>query len=274
MTTGPTTFTPGPLAAAIKDQCPEVEETGRVNTALFQVLFFTNSGRFLIKKWVGADYSITRILDINAKDFRLNSKSVMPTILLSPSTAKVLFPGDKIVQNEPINMLSKSGTAIMIAGVAENTPGNTNLSFDCIGFSQDITQGKDQSYATQIYQTYIQVKPNTDIELLSEKIDNIYKKAAATDKSIVNRDAVRIANALAIYLDPLANLHLKPHYGSHFSNQIVEGLLIIALIILIVTSVNFTTVYIVQANTRAKEVGIKKVNGIIKKTVSSWFYLS
>jgi putative ABC transport system permease protein len=273
MSNGPIPYTPGGLAGAIKSQCPEVEEVGRTNTALFQVPFYTSFGRFLIKKWVGADYSIAKILGIKPKGFELNSKAITPTILLSKKTAGVLFPGDKPFQNQRVNMLSKTGMPIVIAGVADDIPGNTNLDFDCIGFSNDITQGKDQSYATQIYQTYILVRANTDVKLLSKKIDQIYKNAVLADSSKVAKDAISASGAPAIYLDPLVNLHLRPHYGSHVSYQVVNGLIILAIIILIVTGINFTNLYIAQANTRAKEVGIKKVNGIVKTRIATQFML-
>ena len=98
MTNGPTPYTPGPLATAIKSQCPEVDEIGRTNTALFKIPFYTASGKFLIKKWVGADYSIAKILGVKPKGFYLNPNSITPTILLKKGTARVLFPGDKQVQ--------------------------------------------------------------------------------------------------------------------------------------------------------------------------------
>lgn len=272
MPNGPSPYTPGPLAAAIKSQCPEVEETGRTNTALFQIPFYTPSGRFLIKKWVGADYSIAKILGIKPKGFQLDPNSALPTTLLSKETSGILFPGQGAIINKTVNMISKSGMPFNVAGVVDDVPGNTNFKFDCIGFSGDITSGKDQSYASRIYQTYLLVKPNTDIELLSKKIDNIYKKATLADTSQVAREAVSQSGP-AIYLDPLKNLHLKPHYGSHVSNQIVQGLIILAIIILIVTGVNFTNLYISQANKRSKEVGIKKVNGIVKRKIAFQFML-
>jgi putative ABC transport system permease protein len=273
MPNGPSPYTPGPLAAAIKSQCPEVEETGRTNTALFQIPFYTSSGRFLIKKWVGADYSIAKILGIQPKGFKLDPNSTLPTTLLSKETSKGLFPGDGAIINKMVNMVSKSGMPFTVAGVVQDVPGNTNFKFDCIGFSGDITSGKDQSYASRIYQTYILVKPNADIGLLSKKIDRIYKKAASADTSQVAREAISQSGAPAIYLDPLKNLHLKPHYGSHVSNQIVQGLIMLAVIILIVTGVNFTNLYISQANKRSKEVGIKKVNGIVKREIAFQFML-
>ncbi|MCC8408366.1 ABC transporter permease [Mucilaginibacter sp. UR6-1] len=274
MPNGPSPYTPGKLAAEIKSQCPEVEETGRMNTALFQLPFHTSSGRFLIKKWVGADYSIAKILGIKPKGFNLNPNSATPTILLSKHTASILFPGDSNVQNKTVNMISKSGMPMTIAGVAEDAPGNTNLNFDCIGFSEDITQGKDQSYANQIYQTYLLVKPNADVALLSKKIDRIYKAAAMADSSQVAKEALTLSSAKpAIYLDPLKNLHLKPHYSSHANDQIVKSLIILALIILIVTGVNFTNLYISQANKRSKEVGVKKVNGQLKRQIIFQFLI-
>ncbi|AMR32571.1 hypothetical protein A0256_14635 [Mucilaginibacter sp. PAMC 26640] len=264
MPNGPSPYTPGKLAQAIKSQCPEVEETGRTNTALFQIPFFTPSGRFLIRKWVGADYSIAKILGIKGEGINLAPKGAMPTVLLSKQTAGALFPGNVSYQNRTVNMMSRSGMPMTVAGVAQVTPGNTNLVFDCIGFSEDITQGKDQSYANQIYQTYLLVKPNTNLAQLSKKIDKIYKEAALADTSQVARQGLSLGGTPAIYLDALTDLHLRPHYSSHVNDQIVKGLMALAIIILLVTGVNFTNLYISQANKRAKEVGIKKVNGILK----------
>ncbi|MGY3053076.1 putative ABC transport system permease protein [Pedobacter sp. UYEF25] len=271
--TGISPYTPGLLAAAIKSQCPEVEEVGRMNTALFQIPFFTPSGRFMIKSWVGADYSIAKILDIQPKGFILNEKNAAPTVLLSKETAAVIFPNDTSVVNKTVNMMAKSGMPMTIAGVVRDVQGNTNFNFDCIGFSEDITSGKDQSYATQIYQTFLLLKPHTNVELLSKKVDKIYREAALTDSSQVAKDALNHSKSLAIYLDPLKNLHLKPHYGSPVNNQIVQSLTLLAIIILIVTGVNFTNLYISQANKRGKEVGIKKINGMGKKEIIAQFML-
>ncbi|MBC7417301.1 MAG: ABC transporter permease, partial [Pedobacter sp.] len=273
MPNGTSPYTPAPLAAAIKSKCPEVEEVGRMNTALFQIPFFTPSGRFLIKKWAGADYSIAKILGIQPKGFQLNPNSSTPTILLSKKTAKVLFPKDSIVVNKTVNMMARAGMPMTIAGVVKGIPGNTNFKFDCIGFSEDITAGKDQSYATQIYQTFLLIKHNTDVTLLSQKIDKIYREAAAADTNQVAKDAIMHSTSATIYLDPLKNLHLKPHYGSPVNNQIVQSLTLLAIIILIITGINFTNLYISQANKRAKEIGVKKVNGIGKRKIIFQFML-
>ena len=273
MPTGPSPYTPGKLAVAIKNACPEVEETGRMNTALFQLPFFTDSGRFLVKNWVGADYSLAGMLGIKPKGFHLIPNNAAPTVLLSRRTAEVLFPGESIIQNKTVTMMSRSGMPIVIAGVADDAPGNTNFRFDCIGFSEDITQGKDQSYANQIYQTFLLVKPGTDIGLLSKKIDKIYKEAALADTSLVAKEALAMSKTSSIFLDPLKNLHLKPHYGSQVNDQIVKGLVLLALIILVVTGVNFTNLYVSQANRRAKEVGIKKVSGISGRQIVFQFLI-
>lgn len=270
---GPSPYTPGKLAAEIKGQCPEVEEVGRMNTALFQIPFFTPSGRFLIKKWVGADYSIAKILGIEPAGFKLNPASPTPAILLSKATAQVLFPNDSTIQNKTVSMMSKSGVPMPVAGIVKAPPGNTNFQFDCIGFSADITSGKDQSYATQIYQTFILVKPHADVKQLAKKIDAIYKSAALTDTSEVAKEALRSSNKPSVYLDALSNLHLKPHYGSQTNNQIVNGLAALTIIILLITAVNFTNLYTSQANKRSKEVGIKKVNGVTKQHIAVQFLL-
>jgi len=255
-------YTPRKLSEEIKAQCPEVLESGRINTFLWEIPFYSESGMFLIKKWIGADYSIAKIFNIKPKGFNLDPTSITPTVLLSKQTAGVLFPNYPNVQNRTVNILSKSGNPMLISGIADDAPGNTNLTYDCIGFSKDISQGKDQSYANQIYQTYLLVKPGTDINLLTKKIDRIYKEGALTDTSVIARQAANLQSS-SIYLDPLKNLHLKPHFGSNVNYQIVVSLVVLAIIILILACVNFTSLYISQAHKRSKEVGIKKVNGVI-----------
>ncbi len=271
--TGSSPYTPGKLAALIKSECPEVQEAGRTNTALFQIPFFTPKGRFVVKKWVGADYAIASILGIKPKGFKLNSNSTTPTILLSQKTATILFPGDSLLQNKSVNMMARNGMPMPIAGVAEEPPGNTNLNFDCLGFSPDITSGKDQSYANEIYQTYLLVKPNADIDQLTAKINRLYKQAALTDTSQVARAAVSRPGETAIYLDPLKNLHLRPHYGSANGYRLVNGLMILAGVVLLVTGINFTNFYLAKANLRSKEVCIKKMNGMVKKQIAIQFLL-
>ncbi|QXV67346.1 ABC transporter permease [Mucilaginibacter sp. 21P] len=269
---GPSPYTPAPLAATLKAQCPEIEEVGRTNTALFQIPFYTSDGRFLIKKWAGADYSIAKILGIKPKGFNLKPDNQLPTTLLSKETAEVLFPKHETIINKTVNMMSKSGMPFTVAGVVDDIPGNTNFKFDCIGFSNDIASGKDQSYGSRVFQTYILVKPNANIAQLSKKIDAIYKKAALADTSRAARESIS-PGAPAIYLDALQNLHLKPHYGSPVGDHIVKGLMALAIIILLVTGVNFTNLYITQASRRAKEVGIKKVNGIKRGKIALQFIL-
>ncbi|ULT27433.1 hypothetical protein KUH03_12175 [Sphingobacterium sp. E70] len=62
-----------------------------------------------------------------------------------------------------------------------------------------------------LYQTFIQVRPGTDIAKLTDQINTIYHK------EIAPKDKIR-SSAYAkgkIYLDPLANLHLRPKTGSN-----------------------------------------------------------
>lgn len=259
---GTSPYTPGLLAGEIKKQCPEIQEVGRVNTAAFEVPFYSESGKFLIKKWVGADYSIANILGVEANGIVINPQNATETALLSPKTAQILFPNQQAHIDKVVNLMSKSGPPMEIHGTAKEFPGKSHFNFDCIVFSNDITSGKDNSYENRIYQTYVMVRPSTDVGLLTDKIDRIYKEAVLSDSSVVAKNTVLLSNKPIIYLDPLRNLHLQPRYGSNESIRIVQGLSILAIIILVVSGVNFTNLYISQANRRAKEVGLKKVNGV------------
>jgi putative ABC transport system permease protein len=55
----------------------------------------------------------------------------------------ITFSNDSAVHSKAVNMLSKTGYLLVISSVAEEPPGKTYLRFDCVGFSDDIIQGKD-----------------------------------------------------------------------------------------------------------------------------------
>lgn len=268
---GPSAFTPSKLAQDIIDKCPDVQEVGRTNTAMFQIPFYSKNGKVIIKNWVGADYSIAKIFDIKPKGLELVNQGEVPSILLSEETGKILFPKENEIQNNVVTMMSKSGPPLPIMGIVAPVRGKSNLIFDCIGFSNDITSGKNTSYAANEYRTYILVKKNTDIEAILNKIDKIYKENALSDSSVVAKTFLTKHKGPVVFLDKLKDLNLKPTYGSDINYRIVTGLTILSIIILIISGINFTSLYVSQANTRSKEVGIKKTAGISKNKIACQF---
>jgi putative ABC transport system permease protein len=260
-------MTPASLSPAIKAQLPEVEESGRANRAPFEVAFLGDDVYF-IKDWVGADRSLARIFGVEAAGFSLQKSKLPRSILVTSAVAQTLFPNERKAQFEPKRVVLSSEDS----GIYEFIHGTTKarrssvFTFECIGIKDDIAADGDFGNS-HVYQTFIQVKSGTDAQQLTKKINSIYHNSISKEKDISHSG---IAKGI-IYLDPLKNLHLHPRHGSSIGYKIVVALGVLSSVILLLAAINFANLMIVQAQKRAKEIGIKKVLGINRKQLYAQF---
>lgn len=250
-------MTPASLSPAINAQLPEIEESGRTNRAPYEVPFLSDDIYF-IKNWVGADRSIARIFDIEAEGLSIQNPKGGQTTLVTQAVARKLFPTNKGPAFTPQKVMlasEQSGLTEYIHGIAQPR-GRSIFTYECIGFKDDIADGR----TGDIFETYIQVKPGTDIRQLREKINAIYRRTVSKERDVLNT-SLAIGQ---IYLDPLKNLHLRPRHGSSIGYKITVVLGVLSAIILLLAGINFANLMVVQAQKRAKEIGVRKILGVYR----------
>ncbi|WP_188504654.1 ABC transporter permease [Parapedobacter pyrenivorans] len=253
-----TDLTPPALAKVIKTRLPDVVEVGRVSYFPWEMPFIHDHGEAMVKNWKAADLSIAKIFGVEAYGLSLSDENRPDVNLVTPQISQTLFPKQAenvfaprqiAVQNE------QSGFFPHIHGVTK-ARGLSNLTYDAIFFKPDLA-GDAEGDPLQ-YQTYIQVKPGTDINRLDQKIKEIYQQE-------ISQHHHTVTSAFAkgeTYLDPLQNLHLHPKHGSNTGYLIVWALGILSGVILLLAGINFANLMIAQAHRRAKEIGLKKVFGV------------
>ncbi|WP_353125774.1 ABC transporter permease [Parapedobacter pyrenivorans] len=253
-----TDLTPPALAKVIKTRLPDVVEVGRVSYFPWEMPFIHDHGEAMVKNWKAADLSIAKIFGVEAYGLSLSDENRPDVNLVTPQISQTLFPKQAenvfaprqiAVQNE------QSGFFPHIHGVTK-ARGLSNLTYDAIFFKPDLA-GDAEGDPLQ-YQTYIQVKPGTDINRLDQKIKEIYQQE-------ISQHHHTVTSAFAkgdTYLDPLQNLHLHPQHGSNTGYLTVWALGILSGVILLLAGINFANLMIVQAHRRAKEIGLKKVFGV------------
>lgn len=253
-----TDLTPAALATAIKAKLPEVEEVGRVSYFPWEMPFIHDDGEAIVKDWKMADLSIAAMFGIAAHGFSLTEEEHPEANLVTSAIANALFPKLPEREFEPRQIAlqsEESGSFPYIHGVAKER-GLSNLAYEAIFFKANLA-GDNPGDPLQ-YQTYIQVKPGTDIALLDKKIKEIYKRE-------ISQRHHTVTSAFAkgeTYLDPLQNLHLRPQHGSNTGYITVWALGILSGVILLLAGINFANLMVAQANKRAKEIGLKKVFGV------------
>lgn len=262
-----TDLTPPTLATAIKAKLPEVVEVGRVSYFPWEMPFIHDDGEAIVKNWKGADLSIATMFGITAHGLSLADEERPEVNLLTSGIANALFPQhpEPVFELRQIALQSEqSGLFPYIHGIAKER-GLSNLTYEAIFFKADLAV--DNPGDPLQYQTYIQVKPGTDIALLDKNIKEIYKQEVSQQRHTVTSAFAR-GNT---YLDPLKNLHLRPQHGSNTGYITVWALGILSGVILLLAGINFANLMIAQANKRAKEIGLKKIFGVSRSRLTFQF---
>ncbi|RZK43144.1 MAG: ABC transporter permease [Pedobacter sp.] len=252
-----TYYTSPPLAKSVREQIEEVERIGNTKSLMLEFPLNSEKGRVYSNDMLMMDYDVALMFNIQADGGLQQPIGPFPEMYLPRNTVKELFEEKNAGVGRMVTIGPRTaGQSQMIKGTIERNNNHSNITFDLLTVGNNI--GFSDGYGRNSYNTWLQVKPNTDIDALTKKIDALYRKEALAAGSLSAEEAK--AKTL-IFLDPLKDIHLRPSAGSDANYKIVVVLSVLSFIILIIACINFTNLSIAQANGRAKEVGVKKVMG-------------
>ncbi len=186
-------------------------------------------------------------------------------VVISERLAKKYFG-----ENDPLNkvLLLNKTTDLVVSGVMENTPDNTDFPFEILISYATIKSESLKSGWRSISsdnQCYVLLEPGQNSENLDAQFPNFIKKYF-DEKNEDNR---------IMSLQPLSNLHFNEEYSNYsyksISNGNLQAIAIIALFLLATSCVNFVNLSTAVAVKRAKEVGIRKVLGSTKSQLVRQF---
>ncbi len=145
-----------------------------------------------------------------------------------------------------------------VTGVYEDLPENSEWRpeylLPMISFTA-VTGWKDyeDNYWAYSFYTYVLLKENASPETVDAKIHDALKDYRKEHSP---------------YLRPLSKLHVNPYFESSMLNGYTL-LSFIAMLILVLSSINYINLQSANAGTRLREIGIKKTVGFSKKQL--WF---
>jgi putative ABC transport system permease protein len=167
----------------------------------------------------------------------------------------------------------------IVTGVFDDLPKNFHLRINLIQSLQK-SNPDNVGWGSQSYYTYFKTnKPVTNIDELNFKLT----KTVYTyyDDRIDGANA-RTFDDLRYYPDVYVFFPAERLTDIHFSNHkfdpaitstktYIYGALVLAFMVLLISSINFVNLTIANVSTRLREVGIKKTNGATVKNVAQYF---
>jgi len=192
------------------------------------------------------------------------------SIILSQALAKNMFGVNDIELQSLLGKEIKWGNDSLqykITGICKEVPENSHLQFDFLTSYITMYTGtnawKDADYSFSVadFRQYIQLKDGTDYKALETKFPAFVQRHFQQNKISDEQ----------FYLQPLSKAHLYSDFqdeiGKTSSAIVVWGLLTIAILIIVIASINYINLATAKSTERAKEVGIRKVSGASKHRV-------
>ncbi|HEX6849143.1 MAG TPA: ABC transporter permease, partial [Chitinophagaceae bacterium] len=215
-----------------------------------------------------ADDPFFKIFSFNLIEGNVSSVLDAPQkIVLTASMAKKYFGNDPDSYREAINKtVTAFGKEMIVSGVCEDAPQNSQIKFDFV--TQFLNLGNHVStekWWEANWITYLLVRDKNDISQLQQQI------AAYMKTNEVRAEARLEGNDyLTYHLEPLKTVHVSSPLAGFEPNGSISYIYmfaIIALLILIIASANYTNLATAQSTGRGNEIGMRKVMGASKKQV-------
>jgi len=245
----------GPLA---EKQLPEVVNQVRITGNNNFSLYKYQDKTFGDENAAFADPSFFSMFDFpivqgNAAKPFINNNSVV----ITKSTAKKYFGND-----DPLGkvIVADNKVNFTVSGVINDFPANSSINYTMImPFSFHMNEmfvdnrvDLNTNFNFFNYQTYLLLKPGTDLKSLAVKIRQIHLAHKADDT-----DAEYL-------LLPLAKMHL---YNADLTDKgigTVRIFIAIALLILVIACINYVNLSTARAMLRSKEISMRKIVGAAK----------
>ncbi len=258
-------YTPNPHSSSVTaalgrhelTELPEVERVAVIHSAgddnIDGYFLATDpSSPVLLKQGYFADPAIFDIFTFHFTEGTASEALAQPhSIILSRTYAGKFFPEGEATGKV---LYLENKIPLTVRGVFEDLPGNSDWRPEFLLPMEDYEEytgysNFEDNYLMYSFNTYVLLGENADFEAVNEKIHDALKDYREYHHP---------------YLRPLSRVHVNPDFKPDM--MIAIGLFtFIALLILILTSINYVNLQTADATSRMREIGIKKSVGYSRR---------
>jgi putative ABC transport system permease protein len=259
--TGKFEVVPHPLGKAIKEETSAFEAVARIYYYGGTQLSYYHDDDVKHIEQGGIIFSESSLFDIFSVDFLAGTPNLddLNTVVISRDLAEKLFDTKDLSQipGKVISMDNKANVTIM--GVFENLPDETDYPFELVGSYETQAAINDYFGKGELWERYNGM--TGVLLLLPEGGDAVEAERQASDV----HDAHKVNEWAAIGIQPLSDVHYNAEigswYGQTLSKELLWTLRLIAILLILTSSINFVNLTTAKATNRSKEVGVRKVMG-------------
>jgi len=280
---------PAPMANALKDDFPEVQESGRYNNSeLFgaggnEVRAGDALENAYDDGFVYIDQSLISMLQLNFIYGNPKEALMKPnSVVITKRKADKYFPNENPV-GKTLVVNDKTDKPYVVGGVIDDFKTTSHLQFDfLLGMAGvEFWPGEQTSWGASNYMTYVKVPKGTDIPALEDKLtkgllNNYFiPEMIQSGMPVAESKKFLAEKKPRLILQPFADIHL--HSGDiddrlvHGDVRTVRMFGAIAIFILLIAVVNFVNLSTAKSANRAKEVGLRKVVGSFRSSIINQF---
>jgi putative ABC transport system permease protein len=248
--------TPGLLGEELKKVFPEIEYASNISWKEWHNFSASNNEKII----VGGFYAAEDFFKIFSYPLILGSRESIlnesESIAISRKMADALFGGPEHAIGELVKL--ENSDELKVTGVFEDHQSDISDKFDYIINWEFFTNRNEwiEDWHNSGPNTYIMLAENTVAEELRAKIREFIAKYDAKYTE---------ANHMELDLQPYADRYL---YSKFENGKVAGGRIelvslfgLVALFILVIASINFMNLSTARSMRRAKEIGVRKVNG-------------
>lgn len=212
--------------------------------------------------YVSADPNFFSFFTFKLKEGDPNTVLDAPDkVVLSEDAVKRYFP-----DQDPIGQsLVIDGTTLTVTGIMENMPGNSSIRGDIVtpffGWQADEANNYSDNFVT-----FLKIRNSADLPTVSDGV----RKALVGDEPMFET-----VNPV-MQLEPLSEIHFSSGF---LFDPILKGnkplvliFIAVAVVILVLSCINFTNLFVSTSFIRARAIGIKKTQGARKENLIAMFY--
>ena len=255
------TNTPEIMAPGLKNDVPEIEQASRVSGMQYHIL--TVGDKSLKPNGDMVDAPFLSMFSFPLEKGNVKTALVDPySIVLTEQLAKKIF-GNEDAMGKLIKFDNDEN--LKVTGILKDVPNNTQFNFEYLT-SYEYNNYKwhiDSDWTDISIPTFVLLKPNTSFEAANAKIKNV----------IVDHSGGRAKTTEFLY--PVSKLRLYSNFenGEAVGGRIerVRIFITVALFILLIACINFMNLSTARSEKRAREVGVRKVVGALKKSLIAQF---